>query len=486
MRIASALLLFLLLQTTAFGRPNAFLSYAVFDQPGAQSYLETYLYVDGTTVMPGPISAGKRKATLEVTWIFHRNDSIVGFDKYLLYSPEVDSEETASVDDFIDVQRTPLAEGTYTLELLVGDKNSTDPPVRVEQTVNIHFPEDSVSFSDIELLESYRPTKSPGPRSKSGYDLVPYALGYFPEEATRLLFYTEIYRTQPLAAEEVLVRYMISNNETHQLVQELVGSQKRTSAPVIPLMAELPIAALPSGNYLLSVEVRNRDNRLLAYRQCFFQRINSITAPVREIDLSLVDASNTFAWQYTNVDTLAEFIESMFPILSPLEGQIAENQLHNRQLSSLQQLMYYYWSRKSPDDPQAGWLAYRLEVAKVNAAYSTYGRKGYETDRGRVYLAYGPPNTITKEVQDPEAYPFEIWHYYKINNQTNRRFVFYSTDLASNEFRLLHSDVKGEVQDPNWELKLHSRSQAFGPDLDQSQSYDIYGSRTKEDFRLPR
>jgi hypothetical protein len=73
-----------------------------------------------------------------------------------------------------------------------------------------------------------------------------------------------------------------------------------------------------------------------------------------------------------------------------------------------------------------------------------------------------------------------------VNNQSNRRFVFYSTDLASNAFRLLHSDVRGEIQDPNWELKLHSRSQAFGADIDQDQSYDIYGSRTKENFRMPR
>ena len=103
-----------------------------------------------------------------------------------------------------------------------------------------------------------------------------------------------------------------------------------------------------------------------------------------------------------------------------------------------------------------------------------------------LFRSYGAPNTIVKEMQDPESYPYEIWHYYKVNGQTNRKFVFYAPDMAGNSFRLLHSDVRGEVQEPNWELKLHSRSQAFGADIDADQSYDIYGSRTKENFRLPR
>jgi GWxTD domain-containing protein len=301
-----------------------------------------------------------------------------------------------------------------------------------------------------------------------------------------LLFYTEIYNTDTFAGGDVLVRYMISGKETKQIISDLVGSKKQGAATVIPLLAELPIASLPSGNYQLTVEVRSRENKVLAYKQCMFQRINPVSRPVRDEDIVAVDANGTFVTGFSNADTLKEYIGSMFPLLSFLEGRIAEHQLQTGDVSSMQQFMYYYWSKKNPLDPEAGWRAYRAEVAKVNANYSTRSQKGYETERGRVYLKYGPPNTIVKDYQDPESYPYEIWHYYRLGSQTNRRFVFYSTDISNNSFRLLHSDARGEIQDINWELKLHSRSQAFGADIDQEKAYDIYGSRTKENFSLPR
>ncbi|MFM2136816.1 MAG: hypothetical protein RL021_2216 [Bacteroidota bacterium] len=472
--------------TDASARLNAYFSYAAFDQPGGRPYLETYLQVTGTSVYFAPLPEGRYKGTIEVQWVFRKGDRIVTFDKYLLHGPELDSLGLLSPPDFLDVQRVPLDTGNYTVELSITDKHSDEQGFNVKQEISIRFPDNTVSISDIELLEKYSPAKSESKYAKSGYEVYPFVLGFYPQEVNRLLFYTEIYRTDRFAGGDVLVRYMISNHESKQLVNELVVNRKQSAASVIPLLAELPIDQLASGNYQLTVEVRSKENKLLAYRQCFFQRINIMRQPTRLEEIALVDANNTFAALYTNRDTVAEYISSLFPIFSQLEGQIAENQLRIGDLNSLQQFFYYFWSKRNPTDPQSAWNSYRLEVLKVNAAYSTLNRKGYETERGRVYLKYGPPNTIVKEIQDPESYPYEIWHYYRVNNQSNRRFVFYSTDLASNAFRLLHSDVRGEIQDPNWELKLHSRSQAFGADIDQDQSYDIYGSRTKENFRMPR
>lgn len=478
--------LILLRISSAEARLSAYFSYAAFDRPGAKPYLETYLQVTGTSVVFRQNEKGAFNGTLEVQWVYKKGDAIVAFDKYLLHSPEMDSLGLMSPADFLDVQRTPLDTGNFTVELTITDKNSTEQGFNVKQDISIIFPNTTVSISDIELLERYTPAKETGNFTKNGFNVYPFVMGFYPPEVTRLLFYSEIYRTREFAGGDVLIRYMISNNESKQLVNELIGSRKQTAADVIPLMAELPIDQLPSGNYQLTIEVRSRENKVLAYRQCFFQRISPITKPMRMDEIALVDANNTFARIYTEPDSMKEYLSCLAPILSPLEGQIAENQLNSGELTAMQQFFYYFWSKKNPNDPQSAWLAYRSEVEKVNYTYSTKNRKGYETERGRVYLKYGPPNTIVKEVQDPESYPYEIWHYYKVNNQTNRRFVFYAPDLASNTFRLLHSDVRGEVQDPNWELKLHSRSQAFGPDLDQAESYDIYGSRTKENFRLPR
>ncbi|MFM8432660.1 MAG: GWxTD domain-containing protein [Bacteroidota bacterium] len=467
-------------------RLNAYFTYAAFDVPDGKPYLETYLQVGGPSVTFAILPDGRYQGTLDIKWVFRKNDKIVSFDKYLLRSPVMDSLALMSPPDFVDVQRVPLDTGLYSVELTITDHNDTSEHYTVSQDISMNFPSSAVSVSDIELLERYTATKEKNIHTKSGFDVYPFVVGFYPPEVSRLLFYSEIYRTDSAVGSDVLVRYLISKNETKEIVNDLVGMKKCAPARVIPLMAELPIDQLGSGNYQLTVEVRNRENRLLAYRQCFFQRINIVSKPVQESEISLVNTNGTFVTSFDNIDTLKEYVASMFPLLSPLEGQIAERQLQGNDLLALQQFFYYFWSRREGNDPQKAWYDYRLEVLRVNNSYSTRNRKGYETDRGRVYLKYGPPNTMVKEASDPESYPYEIWHYYRVGSQTNRRFVFYSNDLASNNFRLLHSDTRGEVQDPNWELKLHSRSQAFGPDLDQGTSYDIYGSRTKYNFNLPR
>lgn len=269
--------LFAGLLVPAQARLSAYFSYAAFDRPGTKPYLETYLQVSGNSVVFNQNEKGLFKGTLEVQWIYKKGDAIVTFDKYLLHSPEMDSLGLMSPADFLDVQRTLLDTGTFTVELTITDKYSDEQGFSIKQEITIGFPTATVSISDIELLERYSPAKEPGSFTKNGYNVYPFVMGFYPPEVTRLLFYSEIYRTREFAGGDVLVRYMISNNESKQLVNELIGSRKQTAADVIPLMAELPIDQLPSGNYQLTIEVRSRENKVLAYRQCFFNA--SIPSP---------------------------------------------------------------------------------------------------------------------------------------------------------------------------------------------------------------
>ncbi|MCK7531387.1 MAG: GWxTD domain-containing protein [Marinilabiliales bacterium] len=125
------------------------------------------------------------------------------------------------------------------------------------------------------------------------------------------------------------------------------------------------------------------------------------------------------------------------------------------------------------------WLNYLSEVNKVNYAYSTPILKGYESDRGRVYLKYGPPNAISESYDEPATYPYEIWHYYVIKDgQRNKKFVFYSRDIVTNDFQLLHSDVTGELSNYRWQYVLYSRVDA-GYNIEKGVSEDSWGGNSK-------
>jgi hypothetical protein len=125
-------------------------------------------------------------------------------------------------------------------------------------------------------------------------------------------------------------------------------------------------------------------------------------------------------------------------------------------------------------------------VVEVEERFATQIHKGYETDRGRVYLKYGPPNIITESYNEPSSYPYEIWQYYKLgNNQTNKRFVFYSNNELTNNFELLHSDAIGEISNYRWQVILNSRW--YDPyNLDITRPPDIWGSRAEDYYRDPR
>ncbi|HNP49306.1 MAG TPA: GWxTD domain-containing protein [Bacteroidia bacterium] len=478
------LVLVLFAKLSSFGALNAFFSYASFDQPDRLPFIETYLNINGKSVKLAKDEKGKFRSTLEIQWVFKQGDKIVHFDKYNLHSPSVDSI-TQPVVDFIDLQRVQLDTGNYKLELKIADKNSLDPPFSLSQDIRIFFPKDKVSISEIEFLESFTKSTQTGSFTKNGYEMVPYILGYYPAELKNLKFYAEIYRTKPLMNEDYLVRYFIANSENRVLQNDLVNLKKQSPAEINVILGEIPLDKLASGNYTLSIEVRNKENKLITYRQQFFQRSNPMTVPLNNNEIANLDVNNSFISSVDDPDSLVEYIACLAPISAPLEVQIQENQIALKDVQNMKQYILHFWTGRDQNNPAAAWAAYMAEVKKVNAAYGTLNKRGYEADRGRVYLQYGPPNTITADNIDPNAIPYEIWHYYKLLNQSNRKFVFYNPDGVSNDYRLLHSDANGELQDDAWELKLHSRSQQFY-DQDQQKSQDIYGTKTKENFQNPK
>jgi len=482
----SALIILFILASLSQGIAalNAYFSYGIFDNPGSNPYIETYLTIIGNSVKSMPSSSGKSQGTLEVQWIYRKGDSIVYHDKYNLLGPETELAEQAQ-KDFIDQQRVSLKPGDYQLELRISDKNTADAPYVLNQKIELRFPDAQVHLSDIELIESYARSDVADKFSKNGYRLVPYILGFYPKEISRISFYAEMYAPGDWK-DTFLVRYFISNDDNKQVIKELGGVKKQAPAAINALLAEFPLENLSSGNYTLNVELRDKKNHVLASRHATFQRLNKIPPQIRLEENYLVNVDNTFVQSFDNPDTLVDYLSCIYPISTRMENQMIENQVRIKDVHSMQQIFYSFWLKRDPLQPELAWMKYKEEVEKVNASYRDVIHKGYETDRGRVYLQYGPPNAVVAEKSDPESYPYEIWQYYTLGNQQNRKFVFYSTNLAANDYRLMHSDATGELQDPGWELKLHSRSQQFGSDFDEQNSIDIYGSKTKENFSNPK
>ncbi len=428
------------------------------------------------------------QACIEIGITFSQGKTIKAYKKYKLLSPEV--TDTVNVPNFIDQQRFNLDTGEYMLELTILDNNLRGAkPFSKKEAIKIDFPAETVSISGIELLESYKKAETPGVLTKNGYDIVPYIANFYPQNMDKVIFYAEIYHTLKSLGEnaDFIVLYYLENYETAQKLDEFGGHIRANSKEVNVAFSEIPIALLPSGSYNLVLEVHDKLNKIVAYKKTYFQRINSAKVNADAVNnASENNLQNTFVSRFKKADSLAEYIRSTRPIASEIENSLAESDIKTKNVLTMQKRLLMFWSNHYPKDPEAGFVRYNEQVMAVQHSFGTRIMPGYNTDRGRIYLKYGEPSVRNVMDKEPGSYPYEIWTYYKLgDSQTNRKFVFYDPDLATNNYRLIHSDAIGEVYDANWSMKLKQRSTQSN-NFDVEQTPDPYGSNAVDDFNHPK
>ncbi len=80
-----------------------------------------------------------------------------------------------------------------------------------------------------------------------------------------------------------------------------------------------------------------------------------------------------------------------------------------------------FWAHRNPtpgsqDNPFKQEHYRRLSYA--NEHFAT-GIPGFLTDRGRIYIVYGPPDRIDPHSSTSDGYPYEVWHYRHIEGASD-------------------------------------------------------------------
>ena len=435
-----------------YGQLEALFDIKKFRQ-GEQHLVETYLYIFGPSLIQDKDTNVKNKKVEILLFIENEQKEIVDYKKHIIEG-EIDH---VNKNGILDLQRFSLIDGNYNLGLKLVDQTDTNNIEEHQQTFTLSKLNTS-EFSDIELLDKYWKSDSVSKLNKSGFEMIPLVTTYFGPEFNRLSYYTEIYFDEEIIKENpsVILTQSILVKENNKIAGQYNKLNKISSSSVVPVLNSFDLSNLPTGNYVLKLSVMDKNQQILSTKELAFQRTN-LNNSMKLNRLNSVSIANTFASDL-HQDSLNEFMKCLAPLASNLEKNIIDNKLDDIDDTLKRQFIYSFWYNRFPNNPAYNWSKYKQEVKKTNQLFGTKVRKGYETDRGRIYLKYGPPNTITDRPNEPSAYPYQIWHYYKIGRFNNKRFVFYLPDLVSNDYVILHSTLQGEYFNNNWKTDLHSRN----------------------------
>jgi GWxTD domain-containing protein len=103
-----------------------------------------------------------------------------------------------------------------------------------------------------------------------------------------------------------------------------------------------------------------------------------------------------------------------------------------------------FWRRRAPGSKEE----FLRRVGHANSTFQIMGREGYKTDRGRVYMMYGPPDDYERHPNDSDSRPYDIWTYNSI--QGGVFFVFLQRQ-SGGDYELVHSTHRNELHDENWQ-----------------------------------
>lgn len=475
-----------------FSNITVYFNYGVFNTGNNKPYLETYLTITGNSVKFLPVN-GAFQANINISWKILNGKEIVKESKYNLMSPL--ASDTLHLPSFIDNQRFSLDNGAYTLELVVTDNANLSSKSVHSEKININLKREKKAYnSDIQILESFSKSNSQSTLTKSGYDLIPYNINYFPKNQNALKFYMETYNLDTLLGKgtKFVYSYYVENSDNLQKQIGLSGFQKQNAARINPLLAQFDISLLPTGNYNLVIETRDSTSVLQSQKKWFFQR-QSDAKPQLSYEDTKYKTVEEFFNSVQSSDSLKQFIECLWPVSSYKDREWQGIQINRKDPNLMRGYLVTYWKTQAADTTDALqlWYTYYKRVLETNALLKCGKQKGYYTDRGRVYLQYGKPDQRNQVNSEPETYPYEIWQYYRIYDKvtkrffTNKKFVFANFAIADDCYKLIHSDVKGEVYDERWRFRLVNRTQQT-INFDETKPKSFYGNNTEDNFNNPR
>ena len=332
----------------------------------------------------------------------------------------------------LDRREWLFAPGTYDLTFRLTDLNTQKSGKFVTSLV-IHSPPQGLFTSDIQFASTIESDTTevevglnPAPTkkfTKNGLRVTPAPSALFNKSRYLLYSYMEIYNLS--GDYQVMYRLL---DEKGKVVKELPPKDKEKPGPSAIEVGAVNVIALSPGKYRLQVKVKDLSTQKEAISEKGFTILETPTQVSTQIPEWSID-------YYDQIEYVA----------SPQELSFYKS------LSSKGKNAYLdrFWKENDPDPmtpENEAFLAFAHRIREADSLYSAGFEKGRRTDRGRIYIKYGPPDNLDRRPADIAYKPHEIWSYY---SKGGMQFVF--LDFSGfGKYDLIYSTVEGNFTHPKW------------------------------------
>jgi len=333
--------------------------------------------------------------------------------------------------------------GRYTIDVAVTD-SATGRVSR--QRAEVHAYAGPPTASDLLLATGMRAaegadaTPAPGEIRKGTVLLQASGKPVLTPQQAQLGYYLELYSQR---AETVSVVVRVTTPQGTQVVA--------TAGERIPLAAGggvtrgmVDLAGLPPGDYRLHVKASGADSvvRTAAFRMAGFETEAAIAdaTPAQDVFAGMGEA---------RLDTL--YLPLVYLMTAEEQGSYPSLTLEGKR-----RWLRLFWQKRDPtagtprNEAQEDFYA---RIAEANRRYREGGAAqipAWRTDRGRIFIKYGPPDEVLTRPQAGNSRPYEVWKY---SRGRALKYVFLDQTLFGN-YVLIWTDDRREPSRPNWQELL--------------------------------
>lgn len=376
--------------------------------------------------------------TLEVHSL---SESLITKDEWrMVYRPaRRGSEQTSQI--LSDLYQTRLAPGEYKLVLAGQDLRTSKVGWQQVFITVPSFSSSNLTLSDIQLALQISETGEQTKFTKNSRLVVPNPTTVYGSLYPLLYFYAEAYNLGAGGTDTLYTLTYDILDSGGAMFKEYGQYTKVKPGNSAVIATGLNLATLPMGKYHLQVTVSEPSTgRSAQARKVFFvYREEEVGGSAEPMVTEPKDEEE--AQKIRNIITY---------IATPDDLRLYDGLI----LEGKRGFLKDFWKSKDPDltTPTNEYkmeLYRRFAFASQKFATGTVrSSEGWKSDRGRIYIVYGPPDDVAEYPYSPDRKPWDKWIYYNV--QGGVVFLFEDQN-GYGDYLLVHSTAQGEKRDPKWQ-----------------------------------